>query len=115
MAKVLVTYKINPLTGHPHRPPFETTEMNIEDHEKLFSQIIKDIKFVDSKPPLQKEKTAIPARGIEPDYKEVIKEKDALISTLQNAIAKMNDEIDELKNQLGTYKRPVGRPKKEIA
>lgn len=105
MRQVTVTYKINPLTGHPHRPPFETTEMNIEDHEKLFSQIIKDIKYSGDEPKVKpKEKLAVPTRGVEPDYKEIIKEKDILISTLQDAISKMNDENDELRKQIKELK-----------
>lgn len=104
---VLVTYKTNPSTGQPFRPDFTTTDINIEDHERMFSEIIKEIRYekgIEVKT-ASKSKDAIPSSGVEPDHKLILKEKDNLILTLQNAIAKMNDETDVLIKENKAYKQ----------
>ncbi len=105
MAKVLVTYKINKDTGHPHRPPFETTDANLQDHERLFSNIIKDVKYIDIQQPKNVKRTDAPSGKPEDTSKvaeltKILKERDALIVSLQGGIEKLNAENDELRDKL---------------
>lgn len=107
--QVIVTYKTNPQTGKPHRPPFETTSLNVEDHEKLFSNIIKDIKPLNGgKVETRKKEPALPQRGVPADQTELLKEKDTLIKTLQDALEKMNEEMDVLIKENKAWKAKRG-------
>ncbi len=114
--QVTVTYKTNPQTGQPHRPPFETTETNIEDHEKLFGHIIKDIKFSGESDTMIGGKNfsqTIKLSGTAPDQTQLLKEKDYIIQNQAEAIKAMNEEMAKLNKELSEYKRPSNHPPKK--